>query len=134
MGLTWVIADKLARSSRPGYGGERGSLVPVGTVDEWLATAKNAGVRSVICLLHDDQLPLYSELGVPLPRYYESKGLAVAHIPALDHQSPPLTPEHLEMIWAAYQELPKPVVVHCSAGIDRTGAAVRHIQDRLKVE
>jgi hypothetical protein len=41
---------------------------------------------------------------------------------AEDDQFPPLTPEQLESVWSAYQRLPKPALVHCGAGVNRTGA------------
>ena len=44
---------------------------------------------------------------------------------------PALSEDDLQKIWAAYQALPKPVLVHCSAGIHRTGLAVYYIQKRL---
>lgn len=125
--IEWVIAGELARSCRPGYGGERGSPVALTTVDTWLEQAKSFGFRSIICLLHHEHLLLYEELPGGLIGYYEGKGFKVAHIPARDHQRPPLTSEHLKQIRDAYSALPKPVLVHCSAGMDRTGQAVRHL-------
>ncbi len=38
----------------------------------------------------------------------------------------------LEPIYQAFQKLPKPVLIHCSAGQYRTGAAVKHISQRLR--
>jgi len=131
---TWVIPQMLARSSRPGYSGEKGRLVSSAEVDAWVAEVRTVGIKSIVCLLADDQLPLYRSLPTDLVPYYQNAGFTVTHIPAQDHRQPPLTDDQLERIWAAYQELPKPVLFHCSAGIDRTGRAVEHIKRQLKKE
>ena len=38
-----------------------------------------------------------------------------------------VTDDALQKVWMAYQELPKPVLIHCSAGRDRTGKAVDYL-------
>ena len=128
---SWELKNRLARSSRPGYSGEKGQLVPKSEVDAWIKDAKGLGIASIICLLGEGQLNLYDDLPGGLVSYYRFFGFAVEHVPALDHQDPPLSDYDLERIWSAYQSLEKPVLIHCSAGIDRTGKAVQHIQNRL---
>lgn len=131
----WVIRGMLAIATRPGYrpGDER--VVAREEVDDWLARARAYGIRSILCLLGDDQLPLY-ERSLPqgLLAYYREQGFAVAHLPAHDGKSEPFRPEQYEAAWRAFVELPKPLLVHCSAGHDRTGRVVRYILDRLQGE
>src|SRR6185436_3134427 len=128
---SWVIAGQLARSSRPGYGGERGTPVARDTVDAWLQQVKAMGIASIICFLAEDQLAYYDGLAAGLLATYRAAGLSVVHVPAPDLRRPPLDAAQLEDAWQAFRALPKPVLVHCSAGVDRTGHAVEHIRLRL---
>jgi protein tyrosine phosphatase (PTP) superfamily phosphohydrolase (DUF442 family) len=131
----WVVKDLIATSPRPGYtpGPER--TVPEGVVEEWLIEALEFGIASVICLIGGDQLWLYRK-SVPegLIHRYRSAGLEVFHIPTADQQTHPFTDQQYEQAWLAFQDLPKPVLVHCSAGMDRTGRIVGHILAQLEVE
>jgi len=128
--VEWVLVDALARGRRPGY--FQGTSVTKTVVDDWVGKVRDLGVKSIICLLGKDQLPYYDQLEVDLISYYRAAGFEVAHVPAGDHQTPPLSPDHLTAIWNAYQDLPKPVLVHCSAGLDRTGMAIEYVQRRLQ--
>ena len=133
--VSWIIEGELAVSSRPGYTPGEERAVPLAAVEAWLGDARRAGVRSVICLLGDDQLPLYAgALPEGLVARYRAEGLEVAHIGVRDGLTEPFTEEQLDKAWASFETLPKPVLVHCSAGHDRTGRVVRHILGRLGAE
>ena len=122
-----ILPDRLYRSSRPGYSGGGKLPVGMGEVQRWIEAAQSLGVVSIVCLLADEHLCLYPDgdlLGI-----YRAAGFEVRHIPATDHRRPLLTEDQLAAVLQAYRELPKPALIHCSAGIDRTGAAVAHILD-----
>ena len=127
----WVVQGVLARSQRPGYPVDRPD---VHRVQEWGEAVREMGVRGILCVLDDAQISHYDWLdleGGGLLGYYRALGFAVRHVYAEDHKIPPLSEEELNAVWQAFQALEKPVLVHCSAGRDRTGAALQHILDQL---
>lgn len=133
--MQWVWPGLLARSPRPGYLPGAETAVPRSVVDDWTREIKAAGIASILCLLDQDQLPLYDRaLPGGLLQYYADAGFAVGHVPARDEQLIPFTPEQLEEAWQTYLRLPKPVLVHCSAGYDRTGRVVAYLLQRAEFE
>jgi len=127
----WVIPGELACSQRPlrdhpRFGG-RTPLPPEARplVAAWVDWMINEfRIKSVICLLEETQLDRYyvrGGLGLDergLLGYYESRGLEVRHFPMIDYQRP--AEDQMRQVLAAFDELPKPVLLHCSAAIDRT--------------
>ena len=122
-----ILPDSLYRSARPGYSGGGKTPVGMGEVQRWIEAAQALGIASIICLLDEEHLCLYPDgdlLGI-----YRTAGFVVHHIPARDHSIPPLTDDQLAAVLTAYRELPKPVLIHWSAGLGRTGVAWAHIID-----
>lgn len=113
--VDWVIKPILARSSRPGYGKE----FPSSFVGDWIDEVEMEGIQSILCLLADHHLSMYTDLPAQsLLETYRRNGFTVGHVPVEDYQMPPVREAELEQIWDIFQALPKPVLIHCSAGID----------------
>jgi protein-tyrosine phosphatase len=125
------IPNVLLASARPGYDHGRNRPVAAESVTDWMQAAREAGARSILCLLNDEHLRLYGTVQGGLLQGYRAAGFAVVHVPVTDHADPPLTQQQLRMIEQQFAAMPKPALVHCSAGIGRTGAAVAHLKAAL---
>ena len=128
--VAWIIPNELACSQRPlrddpRFGG-RTPLPPEAKplVIKWVRRIKEIGIRSIICLLEEQQLNRYYVEGglnlhpCGLLGYYKSQGFEVRHFPMTDYQRP--DESYMQKVLEAFKELPKPVLLHCSAAIDRT--------------
>ena len=121
-GIHWIIPGVLATSERPGY---PEITVKPAAVDHWLAGVRRQRILSVINLLSDDEMAVYyRHLGQPLVQYYADAGLEVRQVAQEDMGVVVPRRVLLDRVKAAFESLPKPVIIHCSAGAERSKAAV----------
>lgn len=102
---------------RPGYapGSPREDQI-----DHWIDSMREAGMRRVVCLLHRPQLARYLDL---LGAYERAFGPTnVCHAPIKDyHLADPATLETAVSFLRSADRADEPTVVHCAAGLGRTG-------------
>jgi|SRR5208282_2734341 len=141
---TWVIPGKLACAQRPlrdnpRFGGGPGKRPPPlppearPFAEAWVDRVIQAGFRSVISLLEVAQLERHYVKGglnlhpEGLLGYYRARGLAVESIPCTDYQPPTVLQKR--QVLEAFQRLRKPVLLHCSAGIDRSSPVAAFLSE-----
>ena len=127
----WSIENYIAHSSRPGYPNK---IVSLATLNKTIQIWKNAGIKSILCLLSTEEMENYYKIiQGDLIKFYKSKGFIVHHISVTDFQTPPLSNKELLQIDDIYTELEKPFIVHCGAGEDRTGQAISYLKDKYNL-
>lgn len=140
----WVIPDELACSHRPLryhrlFGGSARNLSPEAApyVRDWMELIAVYGIKSIICLMSPTEVGFYRDLDLgtaDLIAFYESR-FAVQHLPWEDpahSKSPPALIERKkretrQRALKAFDELAKPVLLHCSAGIQRSAPIAAYV-------
>ena len=143
--LVWAIPGALACSHRPlrhhpRYGGS-GQPIPSNAkalILDWVERMRLEGIASIVSFMHERDLRCYREIdfnGLDLPGFLQSEGFRVCCLPWED-------PAHSKTEWAkkqanyrrireealaAYDQLVKPVLLMCSAGIDRSAPVAAYI-------
>ena len=139
--VRWVIPDEVIGSARPGYNwaGLRPHIV-----DNWLRKVMN-GIgtkpKSIIMFLTDRELGRFYNFD--LVKAYRKRGIKVYRVPTSDpvyanigfgaydqtyDPGPTFSFRSLNKIKEIIEIAPKPVLIHCSAGMDRTGMVERYLK------
>ena len=122
----WLPKHLLGRACRPGFGSDR-QFIPATDVSRWIAAVKARGVRSVLCLLNEAELGWYAHLPAGLLGAYRDEGLEAASLPISLNGPGTLTRAELALLDELMLNLPRPVVIHCSAGQVRSRQAIDHL-------
>jgi hypothetical protein len=137
--VVWVLDGALACAQRPlrrhpVFGGRK-PLPPEArnAVIEWVRRIAAMGFESIICLSHEKELKYYISLDLHpdgLLGFYRSSGLKVEHLGWPDPAHAQTSAErerrmalvdHIRVEASeAFERMPKPVLLHCSSGIDRS--------------
>lgn len=151
--LIWVIPDKLTCAhrplrKRPEYGGPQVDLPAEAAplVVQWVRRIKREGIQSVVAIMGDRELAHYNlaAIGAPgLLDLYEKEGLKVRRINWQDPAHPAVSvglsyddQPHQARATAleAFDAFPKPMLIHCSSGIQRSSPVAAFIFAHRGVE
>ena len=124
----WRNKGVLAYSSRPGYPNKS---VPLSTLNASVTKWKELGIKSIICLLSDEEIETYyKSINYKLIEFYKENGFDVYHISVPDYKNPPLNDEEVNIVYEQYKNMQQPTLIHCGAGQDRTGRALEFISEK----
>jgi len=102
---------------RPGYAPGSPSDDPI---DHWAASMREAGIERVVCLLHRPQLARYLDLLGEYEREFGTENVCHAPIPDY-HLADEATLDRVVSFLREADRAGEPAVVHCAAGLGRTG-------------
>lgn len=143
--LHWVIPRVLAVVHRPLryhplYGGSRLPLPEDASplIEEWADLLQVEGVRSIISLMHDGDVACYRKLSIgngDLLTYLQDRGFFIARHPYEDPAHKSVRPSEArlrlhrirEEALESFDRLPKPVLITCSAGQDRSAPVAAYL-------
>lgn len=125
----WLPSLELARACAPASESD-GDDLKLG-VDEWIRAVRRHGMRSVLCLLSERELAWFADVPGGLLGRYRQRGLQAVSVPVVPDRDPVLTEAERRAILTAYEDLEKPLVVHCMLGLFRSDEAVRFLERRF---
>src|SRR5262249_31050411 len=107
-------------------------------VDEWITLVKVENIKSILSLMHDAHLACYRLLGFrndSLLEHLADAGLQVESCPYEDPHYKRASPQEKlttllevrQQAAIAFRRLPKPVLIMCSSGIDRSAPVAAYI-------
>lgn len=132
--VRWIVDGKIMRSSRPGY---PRTNIDEGTVNQWLSDMyEEHGIipKTIIVFLTEEEIA--KQYKFDLVEHYSDLGIDVYHIPTPDPARlktkeggtpPAFTFEDLSNIKDIVEKAKEPILIHCSAGIDRTGQVAKYL-------
>lgn len=148
--LAWPIVNQLACSQRPLrdhplFRDQKPLAQEAGPyVVKWVERVRESGIQSVICLMHGKELRYYDGLaGMEdgLLALYRKVGFRVCHLQWADPahaktaEARAALRARVEEIkvraYEAFRQLPKPVLIHCSAAIDRSTPVAAYIAAKV---
>jgi hypothetical protein len=143
--LVWVLPGRLASAQRPLrhhplYAGS-GVIIPAQATPllfQWADAVRTGGIAGIISFMHDRDRHCYSELALEatdINEFFEKQGFVVARIPWEDprHSKADVATKRRNLeryrgeALAAFDILPKPVLLQCSSGIDRSAPVAAYI-------
>ena len=107
-------------------------------VDEWITLVQVENIRSILSLMHDADLACYSLLGFRNESLLDHLIDAGFHVASCPYEDPHYKKSSLlekrttlhkvrKQALVAFRQLPKPVLIMCSSGIDRSAPVAAFI-------